>query len=291
MVEDEEVIIFNDLRRRGFKMVDRKMGLDAAHTLLVLREIGRLHAVSVLVQSKLRESLNDKYNFLIKELKDSEYFFIFMETATLRMSYIMEKIGGCQNLVTWARDFAPKCSNAYWELTRRSDPFDVLCHGDCWLNNFLFRYNECGAPVDVILLDFQQCCLTSPGIDLNFFMYSSFDGAYRRDNLPTFLKAYYESFSSVLEAGGSALPYSSEELLLEYRRKNLFGFLTGLYVVPLAMCVDENVTDLSEVMDGGLEAFRKEKNERFIRQLENNPLLKTRLISLFDDLIEHGLIQ
>lgn len=33
--------------------------------------------------------------------------------------------------------------------TLSEDDFNVLCHGDMWVNNFLFKYNESGQPIGI----------------------------------------------------------------------------------------------------------------------------------------------
>jgi len=58
--DENDVIILEDMRRRGFVMADRRAGLDAARCGLVLTELARLHAASLALQitnPDLHESL------------------------------------------------------------------------------------------------------------------------------------------------------------------------------------------------------------------------------------------
>lgn len=47
----KEVVIMNDLRMEGFIMPDRKISLTFEQCMLVMRELGRFHASSLLYQN------------------------------------------------------------------------------------------------------------------------------------------------------------------------------------------------------------------------------------------------
>ncbi|XP_042872423.1 uncharacterized protein LOC122253423 [Penaeus japonicus] len=290
-----EVIILEDLRPGGFQMFDRKKGMDKAHTTLVVKELGRLHAASKLMMGKLPYKLEEKYPFIKKDFTSfsenpdagvNSIFKSYLHNA----AEIAERIGGYENVVKWLRNAAPDSINMFEEQIKSNPPFEVICHGDCWNNNVLFSYSDEGVPTDVRLVDLQICRKSSPATDLNYLMYTSLNGNDRRENIDSFLNSYYNSFSRVLKDGDEDSPFTIEELKREYRNKHLFGLLMATMVVPIVVSEATEVMDLDNLKSDDVELFMKEQRERMLKQLDSNPLLRPRLLSVFDDMVEYGVI-
>ena len=68
-------------------------------------------------------------------------------------------------------------------VRRREDRFNVLSHGDFWMNNILFR-----SPDGVRFIDFQMTHFSSVGNDLQQLMASSLMPEVRRNDVDTLLK-------------------------------------------------------------------------------------------------------
>ncbi|KAK7078256.1 hypothetical protein SK128_027802 [Halocaridina rubra] len=63
-----EIIIMEDLRQHGFKMYDRRKGMDNAHTVLVMEELARLHAASLLLHAaEGYQTVYNHHDFLTKD--------------------------------------------------------------------------------------------------------------------------------------------------------------------------------------------------------------------------------
>jgi len=139
----QQVIVMQDLKAHGFKMADRTRGLDLQHGLLVMKQIGRYHGASAVLQQKKPESLLYFHESLYgsKAFEACEDFF---RTGPTNLA---------QEVAKWPhyRDkFSEKllnlAENAYTKfidsVKRCEEEFNVLCHGDLWLNNIMFRYSQ-----------------------------------------------------------------------------------------------------------------------------------------------------
>uniref|UniRef100_A0A0P4W421 CHK kinase-like domain-containing protein n=1 Tax=Scylla olivacea TaxID=85551 RepID=A0A0P4W421_SCYOL len=290
----KEVIFLEDLRARGYKMADRKQGLDEAHTTLVLRELARLHAASLLLQNKTPDDdLGEKYPYL---KKGWSYFITnydsvlntLKESAKLSQT-IARKMDGYERVNAWIDMIIPKIGEIFSKQTKHVLP-KVVCHGDCWNNNLLFRYSETGHPEDVMLLDLQMIDYSAPATDLNYLLYTSTTGDVRKPNIEAFLGSYYTAFKDIMEAGGQTIPFTEAQLLKDFKDMNLAGLVFAMVFVPLVLFETEGEADTSKENKEDLAEMLRETREKSLETIETNPLVKPRFLSVFDEMMELGII-
>ncbi|XP_045114525.1 uncharacterized protein LOC123506478 [Portunus trituberculatus] len=289
--ERKEVIFLEDLRARGYKMADRKQGLDKAHTTLVLRELARLHAASLLLQNKIPdEHFGEKYPLLKIGLA---YFLqnysslrkIFENSVTFTKD-IIERVGGYERLSAWTDTIIPYIVDILDQMGC-GEP-KVVCHGDCWINNLLFRYSETGYPEDVMLLDLQMTYLSVPAADLNYLLYSSMTGDVRKPNIEAFLGSYYTTFKDVMEAGGKTVPFTQTQLFKDFRDRNVAGLLFAIIFLPVMVFETEEV-ESSKDNGEDVEDYLRKTRDKAMEMLDTNPIVKSRFMSLFDEIMELGI--
>ena len=144
-----EVIYMEDLHRNGFRMFDRMKGMDKFHTLLVLEELARLHAASVLLFSRdeykgvdileKHTILKDKLQVFQDKKKSKQMESVF-EQMVENNAKMVEALGGYQHVVDFFRGLkGNEAIERYSRLYVCEAPFTMIVHGDCWNNNFLFR--------------------------------------------------------------------------------------------------------------------------------------------------------
>jgi thiamine kinase-like enzyme len=147
----QQIIVMQDLKAEGFKMADRTCGLDLKHSLLVMKQVGRYHGASVVLQQKTPEHFPHFHESLFGS-KAYESFDDFFRTALTNLA---------QEVAKWPQyreRFSEKILNladkGYAKfldsLIRCEEEFNVLCHGDFRLSNMMFRYSqETGEVTDI----------------------------------------------------------------------------------------------------------------------------------------------
>lgn len=275
-------------------MFDRKKGMDKDHATFVLKELARLHAASYLLQTKSpEEALEFKYDFLLKDwlsfTENSKEIMIPMIKSSLTNSAdMLKKIGGYDRTISWVESLKPKLEDIL-TTGMQSERFGRVCHGDCWNNNILFRYNDEGQPIEVMLLDLQICRKASLATDLNYFFFTSLTGSVRSPNLTNFLSIYRSSYKDVMEAGGFDMHFNEDELLKEFRDKNVLGAIFGMLILPIVLMESDKVPDMSS-KNMNVEKITNEFKTTAMEMLHTNPMMKPRFLAIFDDLMEAGII-
>lgn len=141
------------------------------------------------------------------------------------------------------------------------------------------------------MVDLQGMRKVSPAIDLNYFLYSSFNGPDRKPNMEVFLKTYYESFCEVLKEGKMAIPFTLEKLHVEFKRRMIFGCFTGIFLVPVVLSESEDIMSIEDMNLDKMDEFTKERQETLIRMSERSGgLVRPRLLDMFDEMVEAGVI-
>ncbi|ROT71080.1 hypothetical protein C7M84_010599 [Penaeus vannamei] len=286
--EFQEVIFLEDLRPKGFKMFDRKKGMDVAHTKLVLEELARLHAASYLLKAKIPD-LAEKYPVLnldwLNYADDAgELMYKTLSTQMDIVKDMLNKVGGYEVAENWLSRNRERVLEILGTNIERVPPFAVLCHGDCWNNNVLFRYNEEGVPVEVMLLDLQMCRLASLATDLTYLFHTSLEGHVRKTNLESFLDTYFSAFLAITKAGKTTMPFTRQELRQEYKNRLEYGLLLALVVTVMVICEgDVNKEDQ--------ESFSDSVRDILDDLVATSPILRSRFLSMFDEMMENGVIQ
>ncbi|KAJ8977339.1 hypothetical protein NQ317_017753 [Molorchus minor] len=129
----------------------------------------------------------------------------------------------------------------------------VILHGDCWNNNFMFKYEDenKNSPSNVKILDWQLSQLLSPVIDLSYFIYINSSQS-ELDQLDELLETYYFSFSEFLRELGSKAEelFTFEDLKRHWNKYCAFGALFTPYVLKFVLCDKETAPAFEDLQEG-----------------------------------------
>ena len=154
----------------------------------------------------------------------------------------------------------------------------------------MHRYSADGKVEECRLLDLQVTRVGSPTLDLNYMLYCSLNGDVRKAEMPNFFIKYYATFASVMAASAVPMKFTLKQLKEEFYNKNTFGLIMALMLIPIVLINSEDAMDLEDFSEGDIEKKMEEYKESMMKQIQKNPLLKPRFLSLFDEMIESGVI-
>lgn len=126
-------------------MLDRLEGLNEDATLLVLERIAKFHASSVAYRERIGEfaaSVQGKY---IKEDQHEAMFRNYIEPKVKILAETVKEWGLGEKMSKlvgrWNEVMSRECL-ATTDPDRAPNDFHVLCHGDLWLNNLMFKIDK-----------------------------------------------------------------------------------------------------------------------------------------------------
>ncbi|XP_055854520.1 uncharacterized protein LOC129918170 [Episyrphus balteatus] len=255
-------LVMDDLRRLNFTNVNRLEGMDMEHMKCVLVKLGALHAASAVYYERFgpfSENLN--HSLFIEKYRDT--FKSFGSGSATMFQNILPKWGGCEKYISmWPN---PDKLFDWYKKATTPDPneFNVLNHGDCWVNNIMFEHNKNGNVTDTYFIDYQLTCYGNPAQDLYYFITASASYDLRVKEFDYFLRVYHESLVENLKL----LNYQNfiptlKDIHYYMIKYSLWSFWVGTSIMTVVLA-DGNAGK------GDMESLMVESEEN--NQLKMNP--------------------
>lgn len=163
--------------------------------------------------SRNRNTLNNMYLTLLDAL-------IEKISSWPDFNYLIEK------LQKFRSKLIEKCLCAF---DATDDQFNTLIHGDLWNNNIMIKSTKTNESENVLLIDLQMCCWTSPAIDLHYFFNTSLNEDLRLNHQNELLRFYHQQLTNILQQlNYQKTIFKFDELLAQFMTKIVYGnhFLT-----------------------------------------------------------------
>uniref|UniRef100_A0A336M2G9 CSON010766 protein n=1 Tax=Culicoides sonorensis TaxID=179676 RepID=A0A336M2G9_CULSO len=244
--KNEDWIVLENLTVNTFKMMSKLRGLNYLQIINVMKMLGNFHAASI--SMKLSDS---KTFYLIEKSYLTELLFdgsekngeiIEKSIQTAITTLTDDNFESNRNAILTLRNLSNgKLYQKMCNLINNSKGFmsSVICHGDLWVNNILFKNGKNSLEVKLVDLQTLRCC--SPVFDLLYFMFSSVPINLHKKHLNEFLQIYHESFlasitfnqAAVTEYEDFKMNFTLESLKREYEKSGIFGLGIALWLLPM----------------------------------------------------------
>lgn len=139
---DQFLIIMEDMRPQGFTMWPKNKPIALDHSQLVMQNLGHFHGISFALKDQkpnIFEKFKDLNDLYLRILKAPVFEVIYGKSLERVTHLITDE--NCKNIMMklskeW-KDILHDCLNS-----NDARKFGIVTHGDCWNNNFLFKYND-----------------------------------------------------------------------------------------------------------------------------------------------------
>ncbi|XP_064551987.1 uncharacterized protein LOC135437838 [Drosophila montana] len=268
-----DLLIMEDLRVRGFEMSDRHKGLSMEETQSVLLQVAQLHALSLAYKFEHPLEFTKMCSTISEGIfctANTSWYKNYYERLTKNaIKMVSDVLPADSKYMQAMRSFAESSSffGQMVELASAESPLSAICHGDCWVNNFLYRYDpeDRRRVLEVALIDFQLVRYSSIALDIANLLYCCTTKQMRDAQLKPLLKVYTEELYKWLEVLCNVLPEQCNTLekfqeLFAQELKTYGRFALGLAmdILPISTCSSEDAPDMylnrNDDLDGDVGA-------------------------------------
>ena len=231
-------ILLEDLGASGFKMWENEFdGLDIQHAIKVIEALGRHHGLGMVYVDKKKTFDKEIYAELLRPDFSAIFNDDMMDMMKSGLQLVvdwMEKVkynsaelARIKSLKTGIKQFF----ESIYQSMQTMEPLSFT-HGDCRLNNFMFKYASDGiTPTEVKIVDFQSWSLCPPTLELGYFLFSSLSKDLLLPNFDIIFQAYYTSMAGVL----ARLNYSKQRPSMEALKKVFLGSIKYAFIMTAGM--------------------------------------------------------
>lgn len=145
MEEVYETVIMEDMKAKDYEMMkDRKVPLDYAHTMLVMREYGKFHALSFALRDQQPKVFEKTAEGLCGESIFETGDDNVKDSMVQNINRVVNAFDPVKNVKEYqaACDLKADCYNKFLASMKSGvgGKYSVITHGDSWINNMLFKY-------------------------------------------------------------------------------------------------------------------------------------------------------
>lgn len=241
-----DVLVLENLGQSGYRKFNGGPGgrhlADVDHCRVVLRRLAHFHAFSTVIQRDADEALLDLFPFAVDASVFRDAF--QARVAVVRAELVKYLVCNKGMVTEDASDVAGEkverhLQDLFWRLVElRAQPHNmrmcVLAHGALDLRNIVFLYDETsGRPVSAKFLDFSTLTVSSPVIDISYFLHSSVLPEVASHHHANLLTVYHRAHLEAIKSFGMhGFEMELEDLLTEYHAKQDYGAMMACLLKP-----------------------------------------------------------
>ncbi|XP_037896110.1 uncharacterized protein LOC119641470 [Glossina fuscipes] len=268
---DDRVIVMENLKLKGYNIKDVREGLDLNQCHLVIQKLAKFHALSMVLYKKNPDIF--RYHLSANISENPSPLHDMYKKAILSTIEYCENSTELKQYVSKLKNFSEQIINKMIGVYSRNleDRLLVLNHGDLWINNIMF--NNAKDNEDVLFIDFQEGFYGSPGIDWNYFIFSSWQLEVFQHHFEDLIMVYQLILSNFLRKFNyqGRIP-NEKDIKLEIMSKGSHGLATATCILPILINEHSELTDPEDFITDTEEAINKRRiifsNPKFGQKLQ-----------------------
>ncbi|XP_037030222.1 uncharacterized protein LOC119070043 [Bradysia coprophila] len=256
-----EIIVLDDLKAEKYEMLKRQAGLNLVQAKLLLEKLAKFHAASAIRYQTdgILQNYFDRKSTMPEFPEDSPFIQGFKRMHQ-GFADSVKNYGDCDEAAAKIASWDFKKLHNVWvdAAVPMGCGFQVMNHGDIWLNNMMFRSDEDGNSVDVKLIDFQIAFWASPVLDLLYFLVSSVADDIKIDHFDDLIEFYHEQLTSALKRVkfDQHIPTLSE-INVDLLEKGGFACVCLMFILFVVKNDSSEEIDMETMMSGDADTLHR----------------------------------
>lgn len=259
--QKEKFLIFEDLKNKNYRVENRHKKLSLEHATLTLRTLALFHSASLVLKHR---GLLD-----VSAIPSSFYF---RDTPQIRR-YNEQGLRNAAEVIL--QEWGPEWKDIGKRILKKASVIhddilklttvdesrlNVLCHGDTWTANMMFKYSKgVDYPIGLKLLDFQMPHYNSYIVDLIYFIKTSVPLELRTTSRRLLLECYAKTLGACLESYSLGhLSPSMEEVEAAWNEFDLVNLIFSFTVAPIVASTAQNAFTFEGLYEGKGQPFNPE---------------------------------
>lgn len=239
------MLLLEDLHLDHYTLFDHGRLLNLEHALLVINKLAKFHACSAVIYEKHPELFDIFLEGHISSNPERQEFLGFFPEGVKALANEVAQWEGYEviagKLFGLVETIIPKGVELF---EKQSDILNVLNHGDLWVKNIMYRYNNF-IPEDVLFYDYQLSYYGSPAIDLNYFLYGSINENVRKLHFKFIVRQYHGTLRETLER----LNYKGriptlKDIHIELINKSVHAVIAAVCLAPIIFADSDRCAEL-----------------------------------------------
>ncbi|KOC60591.1 hypothetical protein WH47_08050 [Habropoda laboriosa] len=292
---EDDVIVLEDMAHNGFEMTDKFKPFDFEHCTILMKTLAKFHAKSLIFEKLYQKNLHDEYSHCMQEtlwpLKDGRAKKMF-DAAVKGIVSLIDLIPNLneEQRKTFKSKVAEMCADHANKLLPSLKHKNVLCHGDLWANNILFKYDADEKPVECCFIDFQLARYNPPAHDILCFLQFTTTRRFREEHSEKLFKIYHETMAEFVQEAGLDIAnvFSWKEFLESIEDLRLMCILHGVLNIPIMLlepsAASKYFADEPELLE---DVLYVDRTPLICEQVNNVPQYQDRMMDALLELYDH----
>ncbi|XP_063383484.1 uncharacterized protein LOC134669787 [Cydia fagiglandana] len=267
---NKEVMVLSQMLDK-YNIHNRYLSINIDHAKLTLINMAKLHAPSFVWETYYSEefdkiktilSKNVQYSDLVKLPNSMKYCYDTSVNVVLNSTY-KEKLRALDGHILAILKTPPPLQ------------YSTICHGDCWINNILFK-NQGTRPVEVMFVDYQLSRYASPVSDISYFLYMSTERELLSQHYETLINVYYGTLAGVLRQCNLKIEQVYPETIFRQHLKeySVLGLIEALVSMKIITADNDDAIKMTEmrynqpdVENAGIDEHKFNNQNLFIERV------------------------